>query len=107
MTERVYRIYREPGPGARRRATYAHPKKVGEAVGVAQKDALGDYVFETYLSRPHGQYVEHRFEWRGERSTGAWKQDDGDDKRGRDWQLVVTLANGTHRHEATFVARRT
>ena len=104
----TYSVYREPR-GAARHTFYRRPKKVGQVtiLDEGQKFAAGQWVFETYLQPGNQQFSSYRLEWRSERSlTSDWRPDDGQVKRGREWSVVVTFANGRNTHETRFLVWR-
>lgn len=112
----AYKIYRLPGPAAeRRRKKVARVYAIGydprprrmkpDVIAESQRAALAEYVAQTYVETVHPQYREHRFEWRG--MGRKWRADDGrGELRGRDWSVVVTLANGQNVHDLRLVAWR-
>lgn len=98
---RPFKIVQEPGPRARSRM----PRKVAVVVATGEREALGDFAHDRYLARP-SRADSFRFEWRSGSSSGPWKPDDGEVKRGREWRLVAVLRSGQGVHEASFQAWR-
>lgn len=101
----MYRMFEIRQEGGRR--TSLPPRLRAKVEASCGKEALGDFIHDSYLVPGRQSYGGHRYEWHGARAWGEWKPDDGADPgtKGRTWSAIVTLRNGDRNtHDIRLVA---
>lgn len=75
-------------------------RTLGTFMAYGQRAALRAYADRDLAGQR--AFVDSRFEWSS--ANGRWREDDGEDRSGREWRLIATFDFGGYERDRTITA---